>query len=131
MNVPFDFDFDKAEEEIKKEKEKLEKFESPFPGFSPWVWSLPDSKWEANIYYDGDILSEHQFGKVRLEKENFRVKQDCSFCKNNVQSRINTCRKCKIRDRRNTQSNFVLDKTKEIQPRFKLNQIWNSVFVNI
>jgi hypothetical protein len=131
MNVPFDFDFDKAEEEIKKEKEKLEKFESPFPGFSPWVWSLPDSKWETNIYYDGDILSEHKFGKVRLENENFRVKQDCYFCKNNVQSRINTCRKCKIRDRRNTQSNFVLDKTKEIQPRFKLNQIWNSVFVNI
>lgn len=130
MNVPFDFDFDKAEEEIKKEKEKLEKFESPFPGFSPWVWSLPDSKCETHIYYDGN-LHEHQFGKIYLENENFRVKQDCSFCKNNTQSRINTCRKCKIRDRRNSQSNFILDKTKEIQPRFKLNQIWNSVFVNI
>lgn len=128
MNTPFDFDFDKAEEEIKKEKEKLEK-----PGVGAFEWTT------GNLYYSmpnfNGWLSEFpfrtqpkQFGKVYLENENFRVKQDCSFCKNNIQSKINICRKCKIRDRRNTQSNFVLDKNKEIQPRFKLNQIWNSVF---
>ena len=66
--------------------------------------------------------------KYYLENENFRVKQGCNFCKNNIQSKINTCRKCKFHDRKNRQSNFVPDPNQKIQSRFKLNQIWNSVF---
>lgn len=128
MNTPFEFDFDKAEEEIKKEKEKLEKSDvSAFEWSTAGLhYSMPNfNGWISEF---SDRIPTLQFGKVFLENENFRVKQDCSFCKNNIQSKINVCRKCKIRDRRNTQSNFVLDKNKEIQPKFRLNQIWNSVF---
>ena len=122
MNEPFKFDFDKAEKEIKKEKEKLQKSDTE---------SLNVSFWRSVEVCEIDlkmIVKNRKFGEVYLENENFRVKQGCNFCKNNIQSKINTCRKCKFHDRKNRQSNFVPDPNQKIQSRFKLNQIWNSVF---
>ena len=122
MNEPFKFDFDKAEKEIKKEKEKLQKSDTE---------SLNVSFWRSVEVCEMDlkmIVKNRKFGEVYLENENFRVKQGCNFCKNNIQSKINTCRKCKFHDRKNRQSNFVPDPNQKIQSRFKLNQIWNSVF---
>lgn len=121
MNEPFEFDFDKAEKEIKKEKEKLQKSDtSSFTIF----WNFVESC-KTDLKF---TVQNRKFGEVYLENENFRVKQGCSFCKNNIQSKINTCRKCKFHDRKNHQSNFVPDPNQKIQPRFKLNKIWNSVF---
>lgn len=122
MNEPFEFDFDKAEEEIKKEKEKLQK--SDTASFSDWWFHFVEVS-EINLKF---TVSNRKFGKIYLENENFRVKQGCNFCKNNIQSKINTCRKCKFHDRKNRQSNFVPDPNQKIQSRFKLNKIWNSVF---
>lgn len=122
MNEPFKFDFDKAEKEIKKEKEKLQKSDTE---------SLNVSFWRFVEVCEMDlkmIVKNRKFGEVYIENENFRVKQGCNFCKNNIQSKINTCRKCKFHDRKNRQSNFVPDQNQKIQSRFKLNQIWNSVF---
>ena len=122
MNEPFKFDFDKAEEEIKKEKEKLQKSDT-----ASWAdfWGHFVEVSEINLEFN---VQNRKFGKVYLEKENFRVKQGCNFCKNNIQSKINTCRKCKFHDRKNRQSNFVPDENQKIQSRFILNKIWNSVF---
>ena len=122
MNEPFKFDFDKAEKEIKKEKEKLQKSDT-----TSWVdfWTRFVEVSEINLKF---TVQNRKFGEVYLENENFRLKQGCNFCKNNIQSKINTCRKCKFHDRKNRQSNFVLDTNQKIQSRFKLNQIWNSVF---
>ena len=122
MNEPFKFDFDKAEKEIKKEKEKLQKSDT-----TSWVdfWTRFVEVSEINLKF---TVQNRKFGEVYLENENFRVKQGCNFCKNNIQSKINTCRKCKFHDRKNRQSNFVPDPNQKIQSRFKLNKIWNSVF---
>ena len=121
MNEPFEFDFDKAEEEIKKEKEKLQKSEAV-----SWdIWYHFVEACEIDLKF---TVQNRKFGKVYIENENFRVKQGCNFCKNNIQSKINTCRKCKFHDRKNRQSNFVPDPNQKIQSRFKLNKIWNSVF---
>ena len=122
MNEPFKFDFDKAEKEIKKEKEKLQKSDTESLNVSFWRFV---EACEINLKM---IVKNRKFGEVYLENENFRVKQGCNFCKNNIQSKINTCRKCKFHDRKNRQSNFVPDPNQKIQSRFKLNQIWNSVF---
>lgn len=122
MNEPFKFDFDKAEKEIKKEKEKLQKSDTE---------SLNVSFWRFVEVCEMDlkmIVKNRKFGEVYIENENFRVKQGCNFCKNNIQSKINTCRKCKFHDRKNRQSNFVPDPNQKIQSRFILNKIWNSVF---
>ena len=122
MNEPFKFDFDKAEKEIKKEKEKLQKSDTE---------SLNVSFWRFVEVCEMDlkmIVKNRKFGEVYIENENFRVKQGCNFCKNNIQSKINTCRKCKFHDRKNRQSNFVPDQNQKIQSRFILNKIWNSVF---
>ena len=122
MNEPFKFDFDKAEKEIKKEKEKLQKSDTE---------SLNVSFWRSVEVCEMDlkmIVKNRKFGEVYIENENFRVKQGCNFCKNNIQSKINTCRKCKFHDRKNRQSNFVPDPNQKIQSRFILNKIWNSVF---
>ena len=122
MNEPFKFDFDKAEKEIKKEKEKLQKSDTE---------SLNVSFWRFVEACEMDLkmtVKNRKFGEVYLENENFRVKQGCNFCKNNIQSKINTCRKCKFHDRKNRQSNFVPDPNQKIQSRFILNKIWNSVF---
>ena len=122
MNEPFKFDFDKAEKEIKKEKEKLQKSDTE---------SLNVSFWRFVEACEVDLkmtVKNRKFGEVYLENENFRVKQGCNFCKNNIQSKINTCRKCKFHDRKNRQSNFVPDPNQKIQSRFILNKIWNSVF---
>ena len=122
MNEPFKFDFDKAEKEIKKEKEKLQKSDT-----TSWVdfWTRFVEVSEINLKF---TVQNRKFGEVYLENENFRLKQGCNFCKNNIQSKINTCRKCKFHDRKNRQSNFVLDPNQKIQSRFILNEIWNSVF---
>lgn len=122
MNEPFKFDFDKAEKEIKKEKEKLQKSDT-----TSWVyfWTRFVEVSEINLKF---TVQNRKFGEVYLENENFRVKQGCNFCKNNIQSKINTCRKCKFHDRKNRQSNFVPDPNQKIQSRFILNKIWNSVF---
>lgn len=121
MNEPFKFDFDKAEKEIKKEKEKLQKSDTAY-----WdIWYHFVEACEINLEFNA---RNRKFGEVYLEKENFRVKQGCNFCKNNIQSKINTCRKCKFHDRKNRQSNFVPDPNQKIQSRFILNKIWNSVF---
>lgn len=122
MNEPFKFDFDKAEKEIKKEKEKLQKSDT-----TSWVdfWTSFVEVSEINLNF---TVQNRKFGEVYIENENFRVKQGCNFCKNNIQSKINTCRKCKFHDRKNRQSNFVPDENQKIQSRFKLNKIWNSVF---
>ena len=122
MNEPFKFDFDKAEKEIKKEKEKLQKSDTE---------SLNVSFWRFVEVREMDlkmIVKNRKFGEVYIENENFRVKQGCNFCKNNIQSKINTCKKCKFHDRKNRQSNFVPDPNQKIQSRFILNKIWNSVF---
>lgn len=122
MNEPFKFDFDKAEKEIKKEKEKLQKSDTE---------SLNVSFWRFVEVCEMDLkftAQNRKFGEVYLENENFKVKQGCNFCKNNIQSKINTCRKCKFHDRKNRQSNFVPDPNQKIQSRFILNKIWNSVF---
>ena len=122
MNEPFKFDFDKAEKEIKKEKEKLQKSDTE---------SLNVSFWRSVEVCEMDlkmIVKNRKFGEVYIENENFKVKQGCNFCKNNIQSKINTCRKCKFHDRKNRQSNFVPDPNQKIQSRFILNKIWNSVF---
>ena len=122
MNEPFKFDFDKAEKEIKKEKEKLQKSDT-----TSWTyfWERFVEVSEINLKF---TVQNRKFGEVYLENENFRVKQGCNFCKNNIQSKINTCRKCKFHDRKNRQSNFVPDPNQKIQSRFILNKIWNSVF---
>ena len=122
MNEPFEFDFDKAEKEIKKEKEKLQKSDT-----ASWAdfWGRFVEVSEINLNF---TVSNRKFGEVYIENENFRVKQGCNFCKNNIQSKINTCRKCKFHDRKNRQSNFVPDPNQKIQSRFILNKIWNSVF---
>lgn len=122
MNEPFKFDFDKAEEEIKKEKEKLQKSDT-----ASWAdfWGRFVEVSEINLEFN---VQNRKFGEVYIENENFRVKQGCNFCKNNIQSKINTCRKCKFHDRKNHQSNFVPDPNQKIQSRFILNKIWNSVF---
>lgn len=122
MNEPFEFDFDKAEEEIKKEKEKLQKNDT-----ASWAdfWGRFVEVSEINLEFN---VQNRKFGEVYIENENFRVKQGCNFCKNNIQSKINTCRKCKFHDRKNRQSNFVPDPNQKIQSRFKLNEIWNYVF---
>lgn len=122
MNEPFKFDFDKAEKEIKKEKEKLQKSDT-----TSWVdfWTRFVEVSEINLEFN---VRNRKFGEVYLENENFRVKQGCNFCKNNIQSKINICRKCKFHDRKNRQSNFVPDPNQKIQSRFILNKIWNSVF---
>ena len=120
MNEPFEFDFDKAEEEIKKEKEKLQK--SDTASWADFWWHVVEVS-EINL-----TVTNRKFGEVYIENENFRVKQGCNFCKNNIQSKINTCRKCKFHDRKNRQSNFIPDENQKIQSRFKLNKIWNSVF---
>ena len=122
MNEPFKFDFDKAEKEIKKEKEKLQKSDTESLNVSFWRFV------EACEIDLKMIVKNRKFGKVYLENENNRVKQGCNFCKNNIQSKINTCRKCKFHDRKNRQSNFVPDPNQKIQSRFILNKIWNSVF---
>lgn len=122
MNEPFKFDFDKAEKEIKKEKEKLQKSDTESLNVS--FWRFVETR-EINLKF---TVQNRKFGEVYLENENFRVKQGCNFCKNNIQSKINTCRKCKFHDRKNRQSNFAPDPNQKIQSRFKLNQIWNSVF---
>lgn len=122
MNEPFKFDFDKAEEEIKKEKEKLQKSDTESLNVSFWRFV---EACEVDLKM---IVKNRKFGEVYLENENFRVKQGCNFCKNNIQSKINTCRKCKFHDRKNRQSNFVPDPNQKIQSRFILNKIWNSVF---
>ena len=122
MNEPFEFDFDKAEKEIKKEKEKLQKSDTESLNVSFWRFV------EACEIDLKMIVKNRKFGEVYLENENFRVKQGCNFCKNNIQSKINTCRKCKFHDRENRQSNFVPDPNQKIQSRFILNKIWNSVF---
>ena len=122
MNEPFKFDFDKAEKEIKKEKEKLQKSDTESLNVSFWRFV---EACEIDLKF---TVQNRKFGKVYLENENFRVKQGCNFCKNNIQSKINTCRKCKFHDRKNRQSNFVPDPNQKIQSRFKLNEIWNSVF---
>ena len=122
MNEPFKFDFDKAEKEIKKEKEKLQKSDTESLNVSFWRFV------EACEIDLKMIVKNRKFGEVYLENENFRVKQGCNFCKNNIQSKINTCRKCKFHDRKNRQSNFVPDPNQKIQSRFILNKIWNSVF---
>ena len=122
MNEPFEFDFDKAEKEIKKEKEKLQKSDTESLNVSFWRFV------EACEIDLKMIVKNRKFGEVYLENENFRVKQGCNFCKNNIQSKINTCRKCKFHDRKNRQSNFVPDPNQKIQSRFILNKIWNSVF---
>ena len=122
MNEPFKFDFDKAEKEIKKEKEKLQKSDTESLNVSFWRFV---EACEVNLKM---IVKNRKFGEVYLENENFRVKQGCNFCKNNIQSKINTCRKCKFHDRKNRQSNFVPDPNQKIQSRFILNKIWNSVF---
>ena len=122
MNEPFKFDFDKAEKEIKKEKEKLQKSDTE---------SLNVSFWRSVEVCEIDlkmIVKNRKFGEVYIENENFKVKQGCNFCKNNIQSKINTCIKCKFHDRKNRQSNFVPDPNQKIQSRFILNKIWNSVF---
>ena len=122
MNEPFKFDFDKAEKEIKKEKEKLQKSDT-----TSWVdfWTRFVEVSEINLNF---TVQNRKFGEVYLENENFRLKQGCNFCKNNIQSKINICRKCKFHDRKNRQSNFVPDPNQKIQSRFILNKIWNSVF---
>ena len=122
MKEPFKFDFDKAEKEIKKEKEKLQKSDTESLNVSFWRFV---EACEIDLKF---TVQNRKFGKVYLENENFRVKQGCNFCKNNIQSKINTCRKCKFHDRKNRQSNFVPDPNQKIQSKFKLNQIWNSVF---
>lgn len=122
MNEPFKFDFDKAEKEIKKEKEKLQKSDTESLNVSFWRFV------EACEIDLKMIVKNRKFGEVYIENENFRVKQGCNFCKNNIQSKINTCRKCKFHDRKNHQSNFVPDPNQKIQSRFILNKIWNSVF---
>lgn len=122
MNEPFKFDFDKAEKEIKKEKEKLQKSDTESLNVSFWRFV---EACEVDLKM---IVKNRKFGEVYLENENFRVKQGCNFCKNNIQSKINTCRKCKFHDRKNRQSNFVPDPNQKIQSRFNLNRIWNSVF---
>ena len=122
MNEPFKFDFDKAEKEIKKEKEKLQKSDTESLNVSFWRFV---EACEINLKF---TVQNRKFGEVYLENENFKVKQGCNFCKNNIQSKINTCRKCKFHDRKNRQSNFVPDPNQKIQSRFILNKIWNSVF---
>ena len=122
MNEPFKFDFDKAEKEIKKEKEKLQKSDTESLNVSFWRFV---EACEINLKF---TVQNRKFGEVYIENENFKVKQGCTSCKNNIQSKINTCRKCKFHDRKNRQSNFVPDPNQKIQSRFKLNQIWNSVF---
>lgn len=122
MNEPFKFDFEKAEKEIKKEKEKLQKSDTESLNVSFWRFV---EACEVDLKM---IVKNRKFGEVYLENENFRVKQGCNFCKNNIQSKINTCRKCKFHDRKNRQSNFVPDPNQKIQSRFILNKIWNSVF---
>ena len=122
MNEPFKFDFDKAEKEIKKEKEKLQKSDTESLNVSFWRFV---EACEVDLKM---IVKNRKFGEVYLENENFRVKQGCNFCKNNIQSKINTCRNCKFHDRKNRQSNFVPDPNQKIQSRFILNKIWNSVF---
>ena len=122
MNEPFKFDFDKAEKEIKKEKEKLQKSDTESLNVSFWRFV---EACEIDLKF---TVQNRKFGKVYIENENFKVKQGCNFCKNNIQSKINTCRKCKFHDRKNRQSNFVPDPNQKIQSRFILNKIWNSVF---
>lgn len=122
MNEPFKFDFDKAEKEIKKEKEKLQKSDTESLNVS--FWRFVEAR-EIDLKF---TVQNRKFGKVYIENENFKVKQGCNFCKNNIQSKINTCRKCKFHDRKNRQSNFVPDPNQKIQSRFILNKIWNSVF---
>ena len=122
MNEHFKFDFDKAEKEIKKEKEKLQKSNTESLNVSFWRFV---EACEINLKF---TVQNRKFGEVYLENENFRVKQGCNFCKNNIQSKINTRRKCKFHDRKNRQSNFVPYPNQKIQSRFILNKIWNSVF---
>lgn len=122
MNEPFKFDFDKAEKEIKKEKEKLQKSDTESLNVSFWRFV---EACEVDLKM---IVKNRKFGEVYLENENFRVKQGCNFCKNNIQSKINTCRKCKFHDRKNRQSNFVPDPNQKVQSRFILNKIWSYVF---
>ena len=122
MNEPFKFDFDKAEKEIKKEKEKLQKSDTESLNVS-FLRFIEVCEMDLKM-----IVKNRKFGEVYIENENFRVKQGCNFCKNNIQSKINTCRKCKFHDRKNRQSNFVPYSNQKIQSRFILNKIWNSVF---
>ncbi len=133
MDNPFDFDFEKAEEEIKKEKEKLEKekeerdanFWSTFPGKIAVHWQSVNWNWNIDsIELKGELPIE--FGKVRTGKSVDKIRQGCELCKNHTQNKINTCRQCKFHDKRNRQSNFILDKNIEVG--YKFNKLWKDVF---
>jgi hypothetical protein len=134
MENPFDFDFDKAEKEIKKEKEKFEKEkeeqENKSNLWSNWPqmavhWQSVRWDWDADfVNLKGDLPIE--FGKVRTGKSVDKVRQGCELCKNHTQNKINTCRQCKFHDRRNRQSNFILDKNIEVG--YKFNKLWKDVF---
>lgn len=135
MENPFDFDFDKAEEEIKKEKEKLKKEKeeqenksnlwSNWPPQSTIYWQSARWDWDADLVnFKGNLPIE--FGKVRTGKSVDKVRQGCELCKNHTQNKINTCRQCKFHDRRNRQSNFILDKNIEVG--YKFNKLWKDVF---
>jgi len=127
MENPFDFDFDKAEKEIKKEKEKLEKEKEEKSKVSGWnnliYWQPIRTDW-VKIEAKGKLPIE--FGKVRTGKSVDKVRQGCELCKNHTQNKINTCRQCKFHDRRNRQSNFILDKNIEVG--YKFNKLWKDVF---
>lgn len=139
MNSSFDFDFDDAEDSIKKIKEKeAEKLQGKLKKGDAWTaantwaasipwYSLPADYGPTDII---DILEPIEFGKVRYPHTTTKIRQNCDCCKNNAQKYINTCRKCKIYDRRNKQSNFILDKTIELGPPIpKMNHIWQQTFV--
>ena len=68
MNEPFKFDFDKAEKEIKKEKEKLQKSDTESLNVSFWRFV---EACEINLKF---TVQNRKFGEVYIENENFKVK---------------------------------------------------------
>ena len=134
MNSSFDFDFDDAEDSIKKIKEKEAKEQqekaNTWSATIPW-YSVP-TRITVTAEFDNHIvgnLEPIEFGKVKYPHTTTKIRQNCDCCKNNAQKYINTCRKCKIYDRRNKQSNFVLDESIELGPPIpKMNHIWQQTF---
>ena len=135
MNSSFDFDFDDAEDSIKKIKEKEAKEQQEkanlWSANIPWIHSVSSIQVSADWSINTTIanLEPIEFGKIRYPHTTTKIRQNCDCCKNNTQKYINTCRKCKIYDRRNKQSNFVLDESIELGPPIpKMNHIWQQTF---
>jgi len=134
MNSSFEFDFDDAENSIKKIKEKEAKeLQEKLEKANIWNSTIPwlvNSKITISAEWSNftDILKPIEFGKIQYPQTT-KIRQSCDCCKNNAQKYINTCRKCKVFDRRNKQSNFVIDESIELGPPIpKMNHIWQQTF---